>query len=73
MNSGRGKVKFKKFQILLDSGYSSTIAIGRLFEKLFLENDAVMQWHTQAINITSNFKFKVFFALPALIATNFVT
>ena len=31
-----------------------------------------MQWHTQNINITTNFKVKVDFTLPALSATNAV-
>ena len=32
-----------------------------------------MQLHTQAGNITTNFKFKLGFTLPSLSATNFVT
>ena len=32
-----------------------------------------MQWQTQAGNITTNFKFRVDFTLPALSATNVVT
>ena len=36
------------------------------------EKDALMQWHTQAVNITTNIKFEVYFILPALIATNIV-
>ena len=34
MNTREGKVKFKKFRILLDSGCSFTIVIGGLVEKL---------------------------------------
>ena len=33
----------------------------------------MMQWHTQAYNITTNIKVKVDFTLPALRATNNVT
>ena len=32
-----------------------------------------MQWHTQAVNITTNLKVKVDFTLPALSAMNVVT
>ena len=32
-----------------------------------------MQWHTQAGNITTNIKVKVYFTLPALSMTNVVT
>ena len=73
INIRKGTVKFKKFLILLDSGCSSTIAMRRLVEKLSLEKDALMQWHTQAGNITTNLKVKLDFTLPALIATNVLT
>ena len=46
------------------------IVIGRLFEKLHTEKDAVMQCHKQDINITTNLKVKVDFTLPALSRTN---
>ena len=36
MNTRKGKLKFKNFQILLKSGSSPTIVIGRLFEKYIL-------------------------------------
>ena len=32
-----------------------------------------MQWHTQAVNITTNIKVEVYFTLPALSARNVVT
>ena len=41
--------------------------------KIGLEKDAPMQWHTQAGNITTTLKVKVYFILPALSATNVVT
>ena len=37
MNTRKGKTKFKNFRILLDSGGSSKIVMGRLFKKLVLE------------------------------------
>ena len=72
MNTKKGRAKFKKFQILLDSGCSSMIVIIRLVEKLSAEKDAVVQWQTYARNITTNFKFQVYVTLPALSATNAV-
>ena len=47
--------------------------MGGLVGKLSLEKDDVMQWHTQAVNITNNIKVKVYFTLPALSMTNVVT
>ena len=42
-------------------------------KKLHPEEDAVMQWHTQAGNITTNHEVKVYFTLPALSVTNVMT
>ena len=61
------------FRILLDSECSSTIVIAILVEKIKPEKYAVMQCHTQAVNITTNLKVKVDFTLPAHSATNDVT
>ena len=36
MNAQKGKAKFKNPQILLDSGCSSTILIGRIIKKLLI-------------------------------------
>ena len=46
--------------------------MGRLVEKLHPDKYAVMQWHTQDLNITTNLKVKVVFSLPALSTTNVV-
>ena len=73
MNTRKVRLKFKNFRILLDSGFSSTIVIGRLVEKHTLEKYAVMQQHTQVVNITTNLKVKVDFTLPSISATNTVT
>ena len=48
MNTRKVRANFNNFKILLDSGYSSTIVMGRIVEKLHPEKYAVMQWHTQA-------------------------
>ena len=49
------------------------IVMGRLVEKLHPEKYAVMQWHTQARNIATNYEVKVDLTLPKLSATNAVT
>ena len=72
MNTRKGRAKFKSFQILLDIRYSSMIVTSRLVEKLLPEKDDVMQWQTQARNITTGFKVKIDFTVPALIVTNVV-
>ena len=73
MNTGKFRSKFNNFRSLLDSGCSSTIAMRRLVEKLNPEKDVVMPWHTQAVNITTNIKVKVYLTLPTRSATNVVT
>ena len=73
MNTRKGRVKFKNFRILLDSGFSFTIVMRRMVEKICPKKDAVMQWQNQAGNITTNFNIKLDFTLPALSATNVVT
>ena len=73
MNTRKGKSKFNNFRILLDSGCSSTIVMGRLVGKIHTDKDDMIQWHTQAGNITTNLKVKVYFTLPALSAINVVT
>ena len=46
--------------------------MGRLVKKLFPDKDTPIQWQTQAGNITTNLKVKIYFTLPALSATNVV-
>ena len=47
--------------------------MGRLVEKIQPEKYALMQWHTQAKNITTTYKVKVDFTLTALSKNNVVT
>ena len=61
MNTRRGKAKFKNLRILLDSGYNSTIVMRGIIKKLKIIEETVMQWHTQAGNITTNLKVKYIF------------
>ena len=73
MNTQKGKARFKKFRILLDSGCISTIVIRRLITKLNLKEDAVIQWCSEARNITTNIKVKIYLTLPKLRAKKTVT
>ena len=68
MNTRKSIVIFKDFLILLDSGCISRILIGRLVKTLKLEKYAVTQLHTQAGNIITNLKVKLYFTLPTLIS-----
>ena len=43
MNTRKGKARFKRFHILLDSGCSSTILMGRLAGKTSVKKDDPMQ------------------------------
>ena len=73
MNTRKGKEKFKKFRIILDSACISTIIMGKLVEKPHPDKYAMMQWHIKVGNITTNLKVKVDFTLPTVSATNVVT
>ena len=73
MNNRKGKAKFKKFRILLESGCISTVVMGRLIEKLHPKKDAPIKWNTQARNITTNIKVNIDFTLPTLSTKNVVT
>ena len=73
MNTRKGKARFKNFRILLERGCSSTIVMVRLVKNIAPEKDAMIQWHTQGSNITTNIKVKVYFTLPKLSAKNVVT
>ena len=73
MKTRHGRSNFKNFRILLGSVHRSTIVMGSLVEKLHPEKHAVIQWHTQARNITTNIKVKVDSTVPAISATNVMT
>ena len=56
MNTRIGRARVKNFQILFSIGCSSKIVILMLVVKIVLKEDDVMQWYTQAGNITTNIK-----------------
>ena len=72
INKIKGRSKFKNFRIPLDSGCVSTTIMGILVGKLHPKKYSVMQWHTQAGNITTNLKVVVDFTLPELSAMNVI-
>ena len=47
--------------------------MGRIIKRLYPEKDALMQWNTQAGNVTNNLKVEIDFTLPTLSATNVTT
>ena len=59
MNTQKGRENFKNFKILLGSGCSYTILMGRQTKNPNSKEDDVMQWHTQAGGITTNIKVKI--------------
>ena len=73
MNTQKGRETFKNFLILFHSGFGSTIVIKILITKIDPIEDAVVQWHTQAVNITTNLKVKIYSTLPELSVTKVVT
>ena len=73
MNIRKGRAKFKRFQVLLDSGRSSKIVMVILVEKINHEKDTVMQWYAHTGNITTNLRVKIYFTLTTLSAKTVVT
>ena len=73
MNTRKGRARFKSFRILSNSGYISIIVMVSLLEKLNPDKYDVMQWNTQAENITTYPKVQIYFTLPVLSTINFVT
>ena len=67
MNTRKGQEIFQIFQIILDSGFISTIIMGRLINKLTPKNNAAIQWNTQAGKIATNSKVIIYFTSPELI------
>ena len=53
----------------MDSGCSFNIITRSLMIKPKTKKYSVMQWHTQAINITTNMKVKIDFTSPEFNAT----
>ena len=73
VNIQNGRAKFKNFRILLDNVCGSTVVIRKLLTKLNPKEEYMMQWHTQAGNITTSLRVKICFNLPELSLTKIVT
>ena len=56
MDNRRGKAKLKNIRILLENGCSSMIVMIRPTTKIKTKTNAMMQWNTQAVNLTTNMK-----------------
>ena len=69
MNTCRGKANLRTFKYywILDIGFSSTIIMIKLITKLKTKEYYVMQWQTEAGNITTNLKVEIYFTLPDFI------
>ena len=74
MNTRRGRAKFRNFCIILDSGSSSTIVVGKLTLKLKEEKSIEMTtWETQAGKFTTSKKVNVYFCLIEFSTTKIVS
>ena len=73
MNTRSGRKLFKNFRILLDSGSSSTIIMGKLTEKTKPKHSTETTWETQSGKFTKSKKVNVEFYLPEFGATKIVT
>ena len=73
MNIHRIKLKLRNFQILLDSGISSTIMMNNLRSKLKRKKSSTTMWKTQGGNFTTNEMVTVEFCLPVFNTTKIVT
>ena len=69
MNARRGRAKFKNYLILLDSECSSTIITKIIITNIKTKEDAVMNWNTQAGNISIDLKDKIDLTLPEFSVT----
>ena len=69
MNIRSGKARFKNFQIILDSGRSSTIVVVKLTAKIKSKETAKTMWETQAEKFKTTKKVNVDCCLSEFIAT----
>ena len=74
MNSRHGKAKWlNSLKILLDSGTSSSILLGKYAEKLRRHQTKPVRWETQAGVFHTKYRANIEFAIPELDATKSVT
>ena len=72
MNTHSKRARFKNFRIILNSGSSSTILMGKLMSKLKSKETAETNWETQAGNFRASKNVSIDFCLPEFSATNIV-
>ena len=73
INTHSRRAKFKNFQIILDSGISSTIVMGNIMKKLKTEDIAEKMWENQVGKFTTSKKVNVYLCLLEFSATKIVT
>ena len=73
MNTHSGRALFRNFRILLDSGISSTIIMGKLTEKIKPKKSTETMWESQSRKFTTSAKVNVEFCLTEFVATKIVT
>ena len=73
MNTRSGRELFRDFRILLDSGSSSKIIMGKLTEKNKPKNSTETTWETQAEKFMTSAKVNIELCLPEFGATKIVT
>ena len=73
MNTHSGKASFKNFQILLDSGSSSTIVIRKLTSNNKSKEITKNMQETQARKFTTSKKVNIDLCLPDFNATKIIT
>ena len=74
MKTRSGRSTFVNFQILLDSGSSSEILMGKLTSKfkIYISSETTT-WETQAVKFTTSKKVNIYFCLPEYSATKIVS
>ena len=73
MKTHSERAKFKNFQILLDSGISSKIFMGKRTSNLKSKETSKTMWETQAGKFTTSKKVYIEFLLLEFSATKIVT
>ena len=72
MNGRLGKTKFRTLRILLESGGSSSIVLGKHTQKLRHKKTQPVKWSTQGGDFLTTYKPNVKLVLPELDATKSV-
>ena len=69
MNGRIGKAKYCTLRIILNSGASSSIVLGKQTRKLCHKNTHPIKWSTQGVEFLNTYKTNIKLVLPELDAT----